>query len=78
MTAMFRMFRGRWFWSIAGIVAASYLLRRSRRSPVEALRYTTDRFSADDVARVGRYALDVAVQAGRTIADGAAKALSRR
>lgn len=78
MTAMFRLFRGRWFWSAAGAAAVLYLMRRRRRSPVEALRYTPERLAVDDVIRVGKTAIDSAMSAGRAIVDTTARALARR
>jgi|GEM_PF-6920529 len=79
---MFRLMRGRWFWSVAGIAAAAYLLRRPRRSPVEVLRLAGEGGLADDVMQAGRSVVDAAMKAGRAvgqaIAGEAARILAKR
>ena len=75
---MFRLFRGRWIWSAAGLAAVWYLMRRTRRGPVDVLRYAQGSDAVDGVVRAGRAAIDSALSAGRRFVDTTARALARR
>lgn len=77
MTQMMRLLGRRWLWGIAGAAATVYLLRRSQNKRSYRSKALTN-FTTEDAMRMGRNALDTAIQAGKTVAATTARAVARR
>lgn len=73
---MLRLFKGRWMWGMAAVMATAYLFNRSRQSAGFG-RMRSDAL-ADDAYRLGRGALDAVMRTGRSMASSTMRAMSRR